>query len=245
MIVGSFVVKNEADRYLEWSLRAASQVFDELFVFDDGSTDTTVDIAWEHTQNVFLNDGVSFMEHEGKFRQRAWEMCIDALGLVESDYIFVVDADEILGLTNVYDDMPVDYNTIVHDVRAEIEDMIAHEEDSYNIHIPEIQAQKNGSYYVRTDGYWDLNYAPRLAKAVKKPFYNKKMGSKSIPEEYCVKAITIGSPLKLAHVGYLNPADLQSKYARYSGLKNHGHNDKHIESIIKTPKLQKWNGVTL
>lgn len=241
MIVASFVVKNEADRYLHMSLSCAKELFDEVFVFDDNSTDSTIDIVSKYTDNIFINDGVSFMEHEGQYRQNAWYKCIDELGLTENDWIFVIDADEIFGLEGKkYEDKPLD--AIVSGLKQEIYDYTSKDKESWRIHIPDIQSFVDDDFYYRSDGYWNQNYAPRLGRAVKKPFFNKKMGSFSIPQQQVMNSAVRFSPLKLLHFGYLHPADLQARYDRYSNLKNHGHNDKHIQSIVKTPNLKKWHG---
>ena len=50
------------------------------------------------------------------------------------------------------------------------------------------------------------------------------------------------SELFMLHYGYADPVDVQSKYTRYSSLAQHGHDNSHIESIIKTPELVKWDG---
>lgn len=244
MIVASFVVKNEAARYLDLSLNGAKQLFDEIFVFDDNSTDSTVDVAKCYTDHVYVNDDVSFMEHEGQFRQNAWYKCINELELTEDDWIFVIDADEIFGLEGrKYDSYSKE--VIIAMLKQEIDNYVSTDKDCWRIHIPDIQNLVDMNMYCRTDGFWNENYAPRLGRAKKLPFYNKKMGSFSIPQQYVMNATVRFTPLKLLHFGYLDPVDMHARYQRYSSLKNHGHNDKHIESIIKTPNLKKWDGVVL
>lgn len=244
MIVASLVVKNESDRYLEKCLSGVSKLFDEIFIFDDNSSDDTFEISKCFTNNVFKNDGVSFMEHEGNFRQNAWFKCIDTFDLSNSDWIFVIDADEFFGLEGS-EYRNLDDENLICLLRKEISDYVSSSKLSWKVHIPDIQKKENSNFFYRYDGYWNQNYAPRVARASKKMFYKKKMGSFSIPSEYVLKSETRKTPLKLMHLGYLNPRDLQVKYDRYSSLKNHGHNEKHIESIIKSGNFKKWDGKIL
>ena len=50
--------------------------------------------------------------------------------------------------------------------------------------------------------------------------------------------------INVLHLGYAKDEDKQNKYKRYSSLAQHGHNNSHIESIIKEPKLELWQGIT-
>ena len=50
------------------------------------------------------------------------------------------------------------------------------------------------------------------------------------------------SNLTVIHFGYTNEEDKQERYDRYTSLVDHGHNDKHIKSIIVSPQLKKYSG---
>lgn len=241
MIVCSFVVKNEQNRYFSKSLELASKIFDEVFVFDDSSEDGTVDLAWKYTHNVFLNDSESFMEHEGKFRSNAWNACIDNLSLTEDDWIFVNDADEFISLEGIDNCNLTDDEAFIK-IRSCLEEMISKDCSSYKIHIPDVKKIVDEKIFVRTDGFWNMNYAPRFAKALKLPFMNKKMGSFSIPEKFVVDSCEPSDKVKLLHFGYVKEDDALERFNRYSNLKNHGHNPNHIKSIMKNPSLKPWNG---
>ena len=60
-----------------------------------------------------------------------------------------------------------------------------------------------------------------------------------------VDSILPKTDLKLLHFGYVRPEDVETRYLRYTSLKNHGHNDKHIKSIKKLPNTKLWEGKTV
>ena len=53
-IIASMVLKNEADRYLRAMLQHNHVWWDDLFVYDDQSTDNSVEIAMEYTDHVVI-----------------------------------------------------------------------------------------------------------------------------------------------------------------------------------------------
>ena len=75
-ILGVMPVRDEADRWLDASLSWQKNFLDDIFVYDDRSTDRTLQIALKHTPNVKVRseDEPSFLEHEGKFRQNCWNL---------------------------------------------------------------------------------------------------------------------------------------------------------------------------
>ena len=78
------ITKNEADR-VERCLRSVADIADEIIVLDSGSTDETVSICREYTDNVEITDWPGF----GKQKQRA-------LDKAKCDWVLSIDADEAL-----------------------------------------------------------------------------------------------------------------------------------------------------
>ena len=48
--------------------------------------------------------------------------------------------------------------------------------------------------------------------------------------------------LFLMHYGYARKADQKAKHERYTSLAEHGHADKHVQSIVTRPSLRRWDG---
>lgn len=239
-ILGSLVVKNESDRYLYDCVKWNSSQLDDLFVFDDQSTDDTVEICEDLGANVVVRDDSvsSFLEHESNFRLGAWEAMEKTLKPEDGDWILSFDADEFL----VSD---LDY------VRASLVSAIKLAESDSSLGIVlkfhEIFGIENSVFMERTDGFWNKVRGPRLFKYVpdKASWSGKSMGSGSEPL-YVVqgKKSERSFGLSFLHLGYAKKEDQISKHQRYSNLYDHGHNDKHIQSIIGKPKLQPWTGIS-
>lgn len=76
------IAYNEVDR-LGDCLKSVSGWADEIIVFDNGSTDGTIELAKTYTDNVFVTDWPGF----GKQKQRALEKA-------QYDWVLSIDADE-------------------------------------------------------------------------------------------------------------------------------------------------------
>lgn len=231
------VGRNEAHRYLQASLFHLTNVCDQVFFYDDRSTDNTVGVALDAgcTVSVRKEKDPSFLEHEGRFRQNAFDLLDDAFHPGPGDWILSVDADEIVTPTR-------------SELNGLIAESIAQRTLSVVLSIPEIfsvsEDEQNMLYdpQVRTDGFWNRIRGFRLYEYHSGgTFKNKKMGCGSEPTYVengpKLKALTY----HILHLGYAHPDDRQEKYERYSQTE-HGHNNSHIQSIIKPPKLQPWRG---
>jgi len=234
------VVKNEADRYLADCLWHHSRIWDELFVYDDRSTDTTVeDASWFGDVTVRDESDVSFMEHEGDFRTEALSRCIFHYGLTKQDWIFALDADEFLvstqsGAHDTY--LRTLINNCIYD--AEVSG-----KRSVMIPIPELWRADPAS--LRGDGFWNQMSLPRLYQAPGHfedwAFMPKSMGCGSGPR-YTYKDPLKQDALALLHMGYAVERDRETKFERYTSLENHGHNVRHINSIVEEPDLIPYKG---
>lgn len=232
-VIAQFVVRNEADKYLESCLKWNSQWWDDVHFYDDQSTDDTVKICSRYGKVDVRPDKVpSFVENEGKFRQAAWDRMGELLDVQPTDWIVSVDADEFL-VGTVRNTNPY---WGVHKL-AESADNTGN--DLVSLLVPEVW-RHDFIPMVRTDGFWGRNFNPRMCRFDRPGKFRDGMGSGSVPagRGNGWKGLQVVS---LLHFGYTVPGAIQRKYDLYSG--NPGrHNVKHIESIVAEPELREWTG---
>ena len=237
-VIGSLVIKNEADRYLRACLEHMRPCLDELFVWDDQSTDDSVEIAREYTDHVYVRpeDQPSFLDHEGYFRFNAWKQLESSLNPTERDWILSFDADEFL--VNVLGETPRKGLTMATDYAA------GNGCVGVILRFPEVFDIQDGIPQIRVDGLWDTIRGPRLFAYRKAASWsNKPMGCGSEPTYVARGRLSrTDFGLVMLHYGYANPEEHQAKYERYSSLNQHGHNNAHVESIIGKKKLIPWQG---
>lgn len=230
-VYGMMVTRNEADRYLESCLTWLDKALDGLFIFDDQSTDETVDIAkaFDATVVVRADDCPSFLTAEGAFRERAWSAMLDTFTPSDGDWIVAVDADEF----------PIP-RTRIRDTCKEAQ---RRGFESIDVRIPEIFCMNPVAK--RIDGYWDTITGTRLLRyneSASQTFRWSGMASGSLPEYAYVCAnyndrFGAGPALKFLHYGYACQQDRKAKYERYSRL-SEGHSTPHIASIVQPPRLE-------
>lgn len=233
------VVKNEANRYLEQALQHATTYANEVFVYDDQSTDKSAKIAEDYAVVAIRPSEVpSFLEHEGHFRQAALDTMVQKLGLVSGDWVHVLDADEFLMC-----EAPI---------RETIEDLIRTAEKrsskALRVRIPSIWggAVIDGKLYdpvIRTDEFWSTMAEPRIWQYQEGAhFLNKAMACRNEPT-YVRKFPMLDAPtLFNLHYGYAVPMDRTERYERYTSLDDHGQNPRFIESIHIAAPVEKWRG---
>ena len=70
--------RQEKDRYLEDCINHAFTFLNEIFVYDDRSTDGSAELAMDLGCRVVRrpDSRPSFLNHEGKFRYAAWRLSL-------------------------------------------------------------------------------------------------------------------------------------------------------------------------
>jgi glycosyltransferase involved in cell wall biosynthesis len=232
-VYGLLVAKNEESRYLRRFIDHHNAIFDNIFVFDDESTDNTLNICADRGLAVASSKGPSFMEHEGKFRYNAWLAFEEQIKPTEDDWVFVIDADEFLVSRS-------------GDVRTALQSTV----DLANYFGYKVVRMKknevweinNSDCYIRTDGFWDKISVQHLFKYEPNAQWNMKaMGCGSEPTYARDRPFDTQS-ISVLHFGYAELKDREEKYERYMSLDNHGHNPGHILSILRRPALNLYKG---
>lgn len=228
------VTRNEEHRYLTQVLDYVGDIFNDVFVYDDQSTDHTADVASQSAWVAVRPDGVpSFMENESAFRQAAWDWMYELNQMRVGDWVFCLDADEFLvpaeGLSG-------DVRTILLECVNQANNLGA---QAVSFDVVEV-FDVNGGLHYRTDGYWGEIEAARLCRApIAATFSSRTRGGGSLPEEV-LRSQTRAGFLKILHMGYASAEDRVAKYERYIGER--GHSAKHIASILSKPTLEPWKG---
>lgn len=96
----TFVCKNEDDIILD-SVLHASKYCDEIYVYDLGSTDNTVDIIKDiENEKIFLFDSVNLPFHDGRSAD-VWKSLWNSKSREEftaNDWYAIIDADEFISI---------------------------------------------------------------------------------------------------------------------------------------------------
>jgi glycosyltransferase involved in cell wall biosynthesis len=237
MIIGSMVVKNEEDRYLERCLAWNSRFVDKLFVYDDQSSDNTAGIAEQFGTVVIRDNEVpSFIEHEGRFRQAAWLSMRSHMNPVPGDFILSFDADEFLVADT--EDVRFAMDRSIDAMRPMHSGVLINFKEVFNI-------TDDGTLMYRTDGFWNRINGSRLFRFLDdNEFRDASMGCGSEPLYVSRgKHLEAVGGLRFLHFGYAKKEDRISKHKRYSSLADSGHNDRHVASIVKPSQLSAWSGV--
>lgn len=218
-------VKNEADRYLVDCLKWNRGLVDRFYVFDDYSTDDTVELAMAYGARVGQRgiDEPAFSDNEGLFRQLAWSRMEVDIQPEEGDWIICIDADEF--------------------IVGSFDFLSAVEEDAVRLRVHEIFGQDDGVLLRRTDGFWGDIWGVRVGRYKKDlRFKPVILGGGSLPLDLVQGSIT-STRASILHLGYMREEDRIAKYERYTKRRG-AHASSHIQSILETPKLEPWVGLT-
>jgi glycosyltransferase involved in cell wall biosynthesis len=224
-IITLICARNEADRYLTECLDWNGQQSDELVVFDDRSTDNTLEVALACGATPILRteEEASFVDNEGLFRMAAWRAMERTVRPEIGDWIVCLDADEFL----------------VGDLSDLLE---GRHEPALKLHVHEcFGAAPDGTPLIRKDGFWGDIWGARIGRYQHGFRYAPvPLGGGSLPEELNAKAVpAVGA--SILHYGYFRDPDRRRKYSAYMGYPGR-HSVRHVESIMATPSLERWTG---
>ena len=93
MLIGTMLVRNEADRWLRQVLKQMKSVCDKLIILDDYSTDNTPEICKEYG-DVYKSERQYWGFNEIRQRKHLWELGISYAN--DGDWILCLDADETI-----------------------------------------------------------------------------------------------------------------------------------------------------
>jgi len=231
-VYAHMVTRNEEYRYLDCVLAAARRFVDVIHVHDDLSTDDTRGLAMIGGTVVTMRDvdEPAFASDEGAFRQAAWTAFERSCGPAVGDWVLALDADELLvggiGLPSA------------------IREAAAIGAKAVNLPIPEVfRLDDDGTAFVRTDGAWRGQEAPRLFSYLRGGrFRQVTMACGSTPT-YVDDGLVLAENyrVELAHLGYATVEDRQDKFRRYYGQP--GHSMAHVASILTQPTLEPYHQV--
>lgn len=232
-VLATMVTRNEADRYLDACLNWLGMCVDEVHVYDDQSEDETPEIVLAHDMRLTVrpDDVPTFLEHEGKFRQAAWEAFEKKLQPEDGDWVLAIDADEFV----VADEK--ESLALLQDAH----DAEFNREKARIIKFVEVFGMANDVPLVRLDGYWDAIAQARFFMWQEGgQLEQRPLGGGSQPTYVDRYPKSVSSRLRIMHFGYARDEDKQVKYQRYRAVP--GHNPMHVESILKVGPLVPWQG---
>ena len=223
MIIAHMVVgPGEADRYLDPVLARVSEVADVIHVaLDPFATPYEKNVALIWADSVTHTETPGFLEHEGKFRTRAWMDMEQTVGPEVGDTILLIDADEF-----IFD--------------PEAVKKAGREYPNQRLGFTFYHMWGDDSY--RIDGAWAPHMAWILIPYRKGGRHaDKKMACGREPL-YARNETQVGvSVSDILHYGYYDDADKTEKYVRYSTHDGgRYHSGAHIKSIIQPPSLERW-----
>lgn len=216
-IHGLTVCGNEVDRYLESSLLHNYRYLDTIFIYDDQSDDGSMALSLDvGTEVVRRPDDVpTFLEHEGAFRQAAWDAWVASIQPAYGDWVLAFDVDEFY------------YGPPLHSLVGEYVGGV--------IRRPEMWSYTQPLH--RVDGEWskitNIRFFPYAEPGV---FHNKELAGGSAPSY--TESTTQKLEAHLLHYGYADPGDRKVKYSRY--IDRPGHSRSHIRSIKRPAKIEDY-----
>lgn len=230
MIYAQMIGRNESGRFLVDVLERISSQVDKIIFTDDSSTDDTPEIAAKYAE-VFQTSEQLFNVHEGKLRAFAWGNLSKFASV--GDWIVAIDCDEMLYHV---DDLPID------------EVLSSSPFDVVNVRFYHMWNE----HQYRVDKLWAPTNSSRIFRFVENGgFLNRELACGSEPtyvrDWISKRNFWTNSGFIMKHLGYVNDADKQAKFDRYSTIDGGKfHNLNHINSIIdENPVLINWGNFGL
>lgn len=234
-IVAGLIVKNEADRYLRWTLEQLLSFCHAVVVLDDGSSDTTqqvlndvgLSLARGPELVVHHNHESVFFQHEGRARQQLMDLVLAQ----QPTHVIATDADEFISDTRAV-------------WRAIVEHWEGSQRDQFRVWtlpMQEVWKADEGTLWLRVDGGWKAHGVPVVYSVP--PRWERKMRIQDRalacgrqPEMVNREALArraIQLPSEVLHFGWTRVAERAARYERYA-VADGGrfHRNTHLESIM-------------
>lgn len=217
-LVAMMPVCNEMDRYLPQCIESLLEFCDEIRVLDDGSADGTYEWLRNCTPStkVQRNDGPSWAEHEGRFRQRLLDWTREA----DPTHILAIDADEFVvdgpGLRTIISRNP--------------------REVAFALKMCEVWS--TDPWLTREDGGWhahDVGICFTCPRRWRRDWQisNKQMAGGRVPVAVQKHRRPVRTGIDILHLGWARPKERRRRYKRYATLDGGKfHANRHIESIM-------------
>lgn len=224
MIVAHMIVgPGEAKRYLPQTLKATRAWADVVHVALDlkaGEEETEIVEAYADFFNPLFR---TWTEHEGKFRQAAWNEMEVQIQPSNSDHILVIDADEII---------------------VEHERVKAAAKDFPGKRVGFLFHEMWSATAYRTDLFWKPYKAWIMFPYRPDGRFRDRFLACGREPTYVPTLPMVGNPVaNLLHYGYAMESDRKKKYDRYMKIDGGKyHNLNHLKSIMYPPELVEWKG---
>lgn len=216
-LVASMPVYNEMDRGLELTIGQLMKCCDEVRCLDDGSTDDSYKFLKGHPSvSVTSNDGPSWRDNEGKFRQNLLEWTMVA----EPTHVLAIDADEIIPESDDLRDI------IEHSPGVQV----------FSLRMTEVWKTRSHPWTIRWDGGWVPHDVALIWMPDKNPNHmalpDKKLASGRLPGALrLLPAQRTG--LDVLHLGWVDERTRKSRHQRYVDLDGgEFHAAAHLDSIM-------------
>jgi glycosyltransferase involved in cell wall biosynthesis len=224
----AMLVRNESGRYLQRVLKQARKYIDHAVILDDASEDNTVPLCKEILQGIPLtlhSNKKPMFQNEIHLRKQLWKMAISS----NSEWIVILDADELFE-----DEAPGQLRELLNQSK---------DIDFYSFRLYDFWTEK----HYREDSHWQAHYwyRPFIVRNIQ-GFRAKWQETPQHCGRFPVNILELRgatSPLRVKHLGWINPQDRLAKYYRYKQLDPNGTfgNLEQYQSILDpAPNLVPW-----
>lgn len=207
MITVGMLLKNESKRWLTQVLQQAYDLTkdrDRIIIVDDNSTDKTVQICKNTTKRIHLTKFSMWEKNERFQRERLFNECLKVSNV--NDWIFIIDADEV-----------------IEDVNGLREFILASDTTGYDALNFLLFDMWNDTHY-RDDKLWDA-HKRQWTFAVKAQNINYKWKNTKLHcGRFPLNAVSRGLLTKgrIKHLGWSTEEIRKKKYDRYIKLDKDG-----------------------
>jgi len=195
-LVGFLQMYNEQEKgNLERVLNHMKRFCDDIVIYDDGSTDNSIDLASKYTSHIIKgekNDFRSELSHKQKL--------LDLALTLKPDWIIWVDGDEVF-----------DRNGELYGIRALCK--FGMEKNIDGFYFQNFNLWKDLKHY-RVDETWNKLWAIKLWRNNNKLKFDIKSGLHQKLHPIGLKKIC-SSDIKLIHYGFSSSENIQQKYEMY------------------------------